>query len=83
MNIPTNRIIEIIADILPSDLPSDIRNKIDLAIQSAVFKLDLVSREEIEIQEKLLMRTREKIDLLEVRISELEKCSSTQKSNLF
>ncbi len=79
MAIPKNRIAEILADFIPSDLPSDIRNKIDLTIQSAVAKLDLVSREEIEIHEKLLVRTREKIDILEARIIELEKFASAQK----
>ena len=79
MAIPKNRIAEILADFIPSDLPSDIRNKIDLTIQSAVAKLDLVSREEIEIHEKLLVRTREKIDILEARIIELEKVASAQK----
>ena len=79
MAIPKNRIAEILADFIPSDLPSDIRNKIDLTIQSAVAKLDLVSREEIEIHEKLLVRTREKIDILEARIIELEKLASAQK----
>ena len=79
MAIPKNRIAEILADFIPSDLPSDIRNKIDLTIQSAVAKLDLVSREEIEIHEKLLVRTREKIDILEARIIELEKLASAQR----
>jgi len=79
MAIPKNRIAEILAEFIPSDLPSDIRNKIDLTIQSAVAKLDLVSREEIEIHEKLLVRTREKIDILEARIIELEKLASAQR----
>lgn len=78
MAIPTNRIVEILTEFLPADLPSDIRNKIDLTIQSAVAKLDLVAREEIEIHEKLLIRTREKIDILEARIIELEKHTSMQ-----
>ena len=79
MAIPKNRIAEILAEFIPSELPSDIRNKIDLTIQSAVAKLDLVSREEIEIHEKLLVRTREKIDILEARIIELEKLASAQR----
>ena len=79
MAIPKNRIAEILAEFITSDLPSDIRNKIDLTIQSAVAKLDLVSREEIEIHEKLLVRTREKIDILEARIIELEKLASAQR----
>ena len=34
--------------------------------------MDLVTREELEVQEKVLLRTREKLEALEVRISELE-----------
>ena len=35
-------------------------------------KLDLVSREEFDIQSQVLLRTREKLALLEQRMSELE-----------
>lgn len=35
-------------------------------------RLDLVSREEFDVQTQVLLRTREKLALLEQRISELE-----------
>ena len=35
-------------------------------------KLDLVTREEFDIQAKVLARTREKLDALEARVAELE-----------
>ena len=34
--------------------------------------MDLVTREELEVQEKILLRTREKLEALEARITELE-----------
>ena len=34
--------------------------------------MDLVTREELEVQEKVLLRTREKLEALETRITELE-----------
>jgi len=36
-------------------------------------KLDLVTREEFDVQQQLLVRTREKLAELEVRVAELEK----------
>jgi hypothetical protein len=46
-------------------------------VQSALEKMDLVSREELDVQEKVLQRTREKLEALEVRITELEQKLST------
>jgi hypothetical protein len=46
-------------------------------VQSALEKMDLVSREELDVQEKVLQRTREKLEALEARISELEQKLST------
>jgi len=34
--------------------------------------MDLVSREELDIQEKVLQRTRQKVEALEIRVAELE-----------
>lgn len=43
------------------------------ALHSALGKLDLVTREEFEIQRDVLARTRAKLDLLEKQVAELEK----------
>jgi BMFP domain-containing protein YqiC len=44
------------------------------AVMSGVFgKLDLVTREEFDIQAQLLARTREKLQALEARVEALEK----------
>ncbi|HPF74779.1 MAG: accessory factor UbiK family protein [Lysobacteraceae bacterium] len=42
------------------------------ALQSGLSRLDLVSREEFDIQRAVLLRTREKIDLLERMVADLE-----------
>lgn len=39
---------------------------------SALARLDLVTREEFELQRELLIRTRERLEQLEARIAELE-----------
>jgi ubiquinone biosynthesis accessory factor UbiK len=41
-------------------------------LQSIIGKMDLVSREEFDVQTKVLARTREKIDALEKAIAALE-----------
>ncbi|MDQ5941585.1 MAG: ubiquinone biosynthesis accessory factor UbiK, partial [Pseudomonadota bacterium] len=44
------------------------------AVLASIFeKMDLVTREEFDIQSQLLARTREKLTALEARVSELEK----------
>ena len=69
---PFNKIVSSIVDALPSDLPNDVRKNIHAAVQSVFEKMDLVTREELEVQEKVLLRTREKLEAVEVRIAELE-----------
>ncbi|WP_438442715.1 ubiquinone biosynthesis accessory factor UbiK [Kluyvera georgiana] len=50
----------------------DIEKKVRQVIQSQLTRLDVVSREEFDVQTQVLLRTREKLALLEQRISELE-----------
>lgn len=42
------------------------------ALGSTFSRLDLVTREELEVQKSVLARTREKLQALEARVSELE-----------
>ena len=49
------------------------------AVMSGLFaKLDLVTREEFDIQAQVLTRTREKLKALEARVDALEKTRSGQ-----
>ena len=72
------RLAESIADALPSDIARDVRNNSRVVVQSALEKMDLVSREELDIQEKVLQRTRQKLEALEARVAELEEALRTQ-----
>ena len=74
---PLRKITEAIVDVLPKDIAKDVRGNTRVVVQSVLEKMDLVSREELEIQEKVLQRTREKLEALEARISELEQKLST------
>lgn len=61
---------------LPSgvkSLSAEIEKKIQQVLQAQLNKLDLVNREEFEVQTKVLLRTREKLAALEARLNELEK----------
>jgi len=42
-------------------------------VMSVLSKLELVTREEFDAQQAVLLRTREKVEALEVRVAELEK----------
>ena len=57
-----------ITENLPDDLEAikgDLRQNIQSLIESQIKNLDLVTREEFEVQEKVLKRTREKLEELE------------------
>jgi BMFP domain-containing protein YqiC len=53
---------------MQKDLEQNFRSVLDAGLG----KLDLVSREEFEVQEAVLARTREKLDALEQRLAEYE-----------
>ena len=50
----------------------DIEKNIKAMLQSGLQRLDLVPREEFELQAQVLLRTREKLEALETRVAELE-----------
>ncbi len=54
-------------------IQSDLEKNFRSVLQSGLGKLDLVTREDFEVQEAVLQRTREKLEALEQRLSELEK----------
>lgn len=54
----------------------DAEKNIRAGLTSAFSKLDLVTREEFDVQQQVLLRTREKLEALEKRVSELEQQQS-------
>jgi len=50
----------------------EIQENFKAVLQSGLARLDLVTREEFDIQRAVLLRTREKLDALERQIGELE-----------
>ena len=53
-------------------LGDEVQMQIRSAMNSALQKMDLVTREEFDTQQAVLMRSREKLDALEKQIAELE-----------
>ena len=71
-----NKIIHKLKERIPSDvevLKNDIEKNFQSAVSAKIKKLDLVTREEFEIQEKVLHRTREKLEQLEEQMEVLRK----------
>lgn len=54
-------------------LREDLEKNFRAILQSAFAKMDLVTREEFEVQKGVLAKTRQKLEALEARVHELEK----------
>jgi len=64
-----------LAEAVPEGLRSvreDLENNFRSVLRASLSKLDLVTREEFEVQEAVLAKTREKLEALEGRLKELE-----------
>ena len=66
----SNKIREIVKD---SPLP-DIEKNIDALLKGMFTKMELVTREEFDVQTEVLKRTRQKLEELEKKLSEIEAC---------
>jgi BMFP domain-containing protein YqiC len=64
---------------IDSSPAKDIERNIKALLQASLQRLDLVPREELELQEQVLLRTREKLEALEARVAELEARASAPK----
>ena len=56
----------------------DLQRTFKGALQSGLAKLDLVTREEFEVQRAVLLKTRQKLDALETAVRELEGRSAAE-----
>ena len=54
------------------DAGADLEQNFKATLQAGLGKLDLVTREEFEVQRAVLLRTREKLDALQQTVAELE-----------
>ncbi len=73
------KIIDDISQRLSKSLPpglatleKDTRQHLNSALQSALSRMNLVTREEFDVQQAVLARTREKLEMLEKHVAQLE-----------
>jgi ubiquinone biosynthesis accessory factor UbiK len=59
-------------------LKHDVEQNFRSILQSGLTRLDLVSRQEFDVQVAVLRRTREKLEFLEKRLAEMEREAGTQ-----
>lgn len=63
------------AETLPASLrqmQGDMEKNVHVMLQAAFAKMDLVTREEFDVQQGVLARTRAKLEVLEKQVAELE-----------
>lgn len=71
-----NRLSEKINELLPAGLQqvkTDFDARLKNLLQQQLANYEMVSREEFDIQQRVLERTREKLEIIEARLKELEK----------
>jgi len=67
------RIMQTAKAAVPESLSNDVRDNVKAAIQDVISDLDVVTREELDIQKAVLAKTRAKVDAMEQVIADLEK----------
>jgi ubiquinone biosynthesis accessory factor UbiK len=55
---------------------ADLENNFRIVLRGTLSKLDLVNRDEFDVQTKVLERTRARLAMLEARLAELEQAAS-------
>ena len=59
-----------------ADSPAkDLEKNLRAVLQGVFARLDLVTREEFDVQQAVLLKTREKLEALEAKVAEIEKKS--------
>lgn len=67
-----NEISNKIREIVNASPIADVEKNINALLKGALTKMELVTREEFDVQAEVLRNTREKLSLLEEKLSELE-----------
>jgi BMFP domain-containing protein YqiC len=70
-----DEIAQKISEVIPENvkqLKSDMERNVRATVEKSLNQFNLISREEFDIQQQVLARTREKLEALEKRLQELE-----------
>ena len=68
-----NELASKLGEVLKQSPAKDIEQNLRAGVTSMLGKLDMVSREEFDVQTEVLARTRAKLEQLEARLTDLEK----------
>jgi BMFP domain-containing protein YqiC len=68
-----DQIAEQVSASLPGEVAGEVRHNLRAALVALFERMELVTREELEIQEQVLLRTRERLESLEAQVAELER----------
>lgn len=71
-----NDLVGKLGEVMKQSPARDIEQNLKAGVTSMLGKLDMVSREEFDVQTEVLARTRAKLAQLEARLTELEKQQS-------
>ncbi len=75
MNDTLEELTKRISSLIPGDvkyMQDDIENNVRSLLQATLSKMNLVSREEFDVQSAVLLRTREKLEQLEKQLEQLK-----------
>lgn len=61
-----------VAELIAASPAKDVEKNLRALLSSAFSRLDLVTREEFDIQQEVLSRARDKLQQMEARVAELE-----------
>ena len=68
-----------VSELLAASPAKDLEKNVRVMMTSFFSRLDLVTRDEFDVQAKVLARTREKLEALEARLADMEKQASASK----
>ena len=71
-----NEISNKIKEVVSSSPLGDVEKNLTALLKGMFTKMELVTREEVEVQAEVLRNTRQKLELLEARLAELESSAS-------
>ena len=78
------QILSEVSKIIPDDLQNirqDIENNLRASLTASLAKMDLVTREEFDVQTALLQRTRAQLERLEEKLAAMEKQLAESEGN--
>ena len=76
---PLDELARRVAALIAATPAKDVERNLRALLASALGRLDLVTREEFDVQAAVLARTREKLAVLEARLAKLESQAEPEK----